>query len=133
MTPPSRLSCLLAGAWCIVLALVYTNLLVVNPQDNAYLWVMTTGQMMFVVGMAWVCAAIIYRRNTPRTLVWWVALGLLWLVGVLGGGLLLLALAIIPSQGYADAGVLWVHVVALLGLAASVYGLTFRLPRNVFE
>jgi hypothetical protein len=131
MNPPTRVVNALAGAWCLVLALVYTLLLVLNPEDNAYPWVLNIGQMLFLVGMAHICCAL--ARGNLRLVFWWVSMAGLWFVGLVGGGLLLFALALIPGQGYTDDRVLWVHILALVGLAATVYGIAFRMPRDVFE
>ncbi|GEM_PF-3658615 len=116
--------------WTAALFPVYTRVLVLDPSDNAYLWLRMIGPAMMPAAVAFaLCAALPWRP--ARLSLWWAGLGMAGLSGGLGLLVLLFALAIIPFQHYPTGTVFMAHSAGFVILALSLYLLLRRLPRHV--
>jgi hypothetical protein len=123
---PSR--ALLGGtaAALSVLGALFITVLVADSGDNAYLYLAFSGGAMVVAGLPFALAALL-PPGAARRWITRAALGLLALVGLLAILLLLLAVAVIPSQNYGSSTVLVSHVIglitciAVLGTVTMVY------------
>jgi len=109
---------------------VYTRVLVLDPGDNAYLWLWIIGPAMAPAAIAFALSALLPWRPARLSL-WWAGLGMAALSGGLGLLLLLIALVIIPFQRYPTGAVFMAHSTGFAILAVSLYLLLRWLPRRV--
>ena len=100
-----------------------------QPEDiaNAYLWLAVPALLAPVGALLLVAAAL---PPSARRWVWYVALGLLWIIGAFGLALLAVALVIIPFQAYRTfAPFLW-YLLGFVVLAATLYLIGVRPLRG---
>ncbi len=130
MTQPSR--ALLAGtaAALAVLGSLFVTVLVADSNDNAYLYLAVVGGGLVLAALPFAIAALL-PTGSVRRLVIRAAQVFLAFVGALGTALLLVAVAIIPSQNYGSHTVLVSHLVRLALLLAALVVLlrTYRHAR----
>jgi len=139
-TPPlrtggsfSRRSALLSALVVGGLGGVFLKVLVLNPSDNAYLWIAMVGALLLAVAAVFALALLVPFRQPVRWLTR-AALLLLWAVGGLGALLMLLGVVLPLLSGAptrsADYAVVGAHTVALLGLVLTLWLVGYRWHRG---
>ena len=93
----------------------FAGVLVADSGDNAYSYLFLVGGALVVAAVPFALTALLPSGETRRAFTR-AALGMLALVGLLALGLLLLSVAIIPSQDYQSDTVLINHLIGLMAL-----------------
>lgn len=129
----SRRSALLSALMVSCLGGIFLKVLVVNPSDNAYLWIAMVGVMLLAVAAIFALALLVPFTQPMRWLTR-AALFLLWAVGGLGALLMLLG-GLIPllsgtPGGTADYAVVIAHIAALLALVGTLWLVGYQWQRG---
>lgn len=130
---PTRIALVLRAVGLVVLGLVFSQLLVLNPHDNAYLTPWIAGRALFVLAAPFAIAALL-PAGEPRRIGAWVAVSLVWGLGGLLAALFLYYAALIVGSSLVAhqvprGGVAAVHVIGTVLLVATVFGVNRRLFR----
>lgn len=123
-----RRNSLLSALILAGLGLLFLNVLVVNGNDNAYLWVALIGNGLLLASVPFAFAAALppgpVQRMVTRS-----GVVLVWLLGIFGTVLLGLGLVIVVMQRPWQAQVFVSHLAGLVLLVPSVLLVGYRLNR----
>jgi len=130
---PTRGALLLRSAWLVALGALFGRALVLNPHDNAYLAPATAGQLLPLLAVPFVVAALL-PEGSARRIAAWIAVVLVWGVGGLIGAVFLFYAGLIVVSSLVAGklplgGVAVVHVVGTALLVPTVLGISYRLFR----
>ena len=93
----------------------FAGVLVADSGDNAYIYLLLVGGAFVAAAVPFAITALL-PSGASRLALTRAALGFLALVGLLALGLLLVSVAVIPSQNYQSDTVLINHLIGLLAL-----------------
>jgi len=129
----SRVQALLSGFWLVLLGVIFQQVLVANWSDNAYLWIALVGFGLYPAGVLFIIAGLL-PYSVVRTVVRYIAQGLLWFVGGLGLMLMILGIIIVLAQGNLynpvwTSPVFLGHVAGALLLSVTLYVVALRGTR----
>jgi hypothetical protein len=116
-----------------ILGVVFRSLLVENPSDNAYLWILTIGHALFLPAIVFALMPVV-SHDGVRTWLLREAITLVWVLAIPAQLLLLLGvvLSVTSSQGLApDMRVAVNHVIAIVLLAGVLYVVGYWWPRRL--
>lgn len=111
------------------LGILFITLLVVDANDNAYLYLWLAGAGLLATSLPFLISAAIPGQRAHR-LVLAVARGLFFVVAALALLLLGFSVVLVPSQGYETSGVFVAHVIGLF-LVATAAIVIVRGPRLI--